>query len=241
MKNESVTKIIKNAKVASKMWDEFLISINDAETFKECFHLRPTSKGITVVSTLPYAPMRGTEETENGVLTTLNDLHENLPELLNDDQEASLATLNQIGFKKRSNSNALEENMQAQLIQGLIKNEPVYNSIQFVASEFNLEKWHRFDVVGIKNKTIYIFELKKERTTLAPSQLRGYINHFNTHKKSFESVLNVYPGATIDTIDEVKGIVIMPWSANSKTDWGKYKKENDVDIWFSNHFLSFIK
>lgn len=241
MNDRTVAKIIQNAKIASRVWSEFLIPMDDVGMFKECFHLRPTSKGVTIVSTLPYAPMRGAEATGNNVLKLLYDLHENLPCLLHDDQEASLATLSQLGFKKRSNSNALEENMQASFIQGLIKQEPVYDGIQFVASEFTLEQGHRFDVVGVKEKVIYIFELKKERTTRAPSQLRGYINHFNTHKKSFEAVLNVYPGTTIDTIDEVKGIVIMPWSANSKTDWDKYKKESDVDIWFSNHSYSFVK
>lgn len=240
---KSVPKILLNAKFASKIWNEFLLSINDAEVFKKCFHLRPTANGITIVSTLPYAPMRGKHETQDSTLYVLKNLHEKLPQLIYDTQVDSLNILKEIGFEQRTKSKTLEENMQALLIQGLIKNEPAYNEIQFIASEFNLEHGKRFDVVGVKNMTAYIFELKNERNTRAASQLKGYINHFNTYMRDYESVLRVYPGATVGTINEVKGIVIMPWSANSKTDWEKYK-ENDIDIWFSDILddsLSLIK
>ena len=240
---ESVQKILRNAEFASKVWNEFLLSISDAEVFKERFHLRPTASGITIVSTLPYAPMRGKNETKNRILDVLKILHEKLPQLINDTQENSLNILKEIGFEQRAKTKALEENMQALLIQGMIKNEPTYDGIQFIASEFNLEHGKRFDVVGVKNTTTYIFELKNERNTRAASQLKGYINHFNTYMRDYESVLRVYPGSTVGAINEVKGIVIMPWSANSKTNWEKYK-ENDIDIWFSEisgDSLSFIK
>ncbi len=240
---KSVPKILRNAEFASKVWNEFLISINNAEVFRKCFHLRPTASGITIVSTLPYAPMRGKNETKDTILNVLKKLHEKLSQLTNDAKEDSLNILKELEFKQRTNTKALEDNLQALLIQGLIKNEPAYYGIQFIASEFNLVHDKRFDVVGVKDTTAYIFELKKERNTHAVSQLKGYINHFNTYIRDYESVLRVYPGATVGTLNEVKGIIVMPWSANSKTDWEKYK-ENDIDIWFSDisgDSLLFIK
>ena len=69
------------AEVVKDKCEEFFSTFSSERQldFRSAFHLRPTSSGVTtVVSTLPFAPMRGLTKIKNDslltILHTLNNL-----------------------------------------------------------------------------------------------------------------------------------------------------------------------
>ena len=117
------------AQKCTEIWDKFLEEEKKAEeAVRLSFHLRPVTKDITVVSTLPCAPMRGL----NGV--KLEELDELLPKLKsviyckNDDE--ILEKLDSLGFRERTNVDSVrEEDAQAFLIRDMIKNTDKYDGM----------------------------------------------------------------------------------------------------------------
>jgi hypothetical protein len=245
----AIRKIINNAAFALKIWSNFgpqgKVSKNK---FSQYFHFRPTTDGITIVSTLPFAPMRGISVSNSELKHTIDELMNCFPTLMGEDDKKALALLASFGFNKRtSGKHKLEEDRQAQMIRGMVNNESNYNGLQFVASELIVEKTQnnrdcRFDIVAIKDKTLCLLELKKDRTTKAPEQVRRYMDFYIKNEKAIRQLLETYPNNPIKDYEQIKGIAVMRLSENTKSKmWEDLKKKFDVAIWFYEESLAFSK
>lgn len=249
MYKSTVDKIAKHARVARDAYADM------PESFRKYFHLRPTSDNITIVSTLPYAPMRGLSVSPDTLSEHLSAIQENLASVLSV-SDTSGACLQELGFRTRQGKRALEENIQASFIRGMLDAESEYQQIAFVASELTLGDNKRFDVVGFKDDTLYIFELKRGRTVTAAPQVKAYCELVMEHRDLFESVLSVYPNHPVPRFNRVKGIAVMSYAENSKLrtweDWRNAANSlspsqkcspdiSDIDIWLFQQAFTFKK
>lgn len=234
----TVENIASNAKTAQEVWKDFAHN----EKLCECFHLRPTKSGITLVSTLPYAPMRGIPVKAIELKPLLENIAKRTNVLLGVNAEKSLALLEEWGFKRRKSNAFLEENAQALFIQGMILKQDMYEGIEFVASELVLAKNScRFDVVGYKNDTLYIFELKKGRKTGGLTQTADYAELINENKECYLEVLRNYPHCAVNDYKEFRPIAVMRYASNSVTQLVNSAKEAGVGIWFYERSIALRK
>lgn len=247
MDKNTVDKIEKNAREGAKVYQTFLKDFKAPMLFRRYFHLRPTSGGTTIVCALPEGAMRGIDCTDVSQLQKkLEDIGNSLPALLADDRATRRNVLDKLGFAQRKNGDSkLEEDVQAKFINGMINGECAYRGIQFVASELNLEDANRFDVVGFKDDTLYIFELKRGRETSALSQVKGYCDHARVNKSEFERVLACYPNLAVPSFSKIQGIAVMALAENSlMKKWTELLNDtaldaDDLQIWFFEDALSF--
>lgn len=249
MNQKIVQQVTDNSLISQEIFRSFLKKINEPMSFLKCFHLRPTSNGVTIVSTLPYAAMRGVSIKCSELGTKLDILSEHFNKLVGVDEYQAKQLLHDLGFQQRlrkykSIDFALEEDIQAHFIRGMLDNQAYYDGIQFVASELNLEDSNRFDVIGIKDNCVYIFELKKGRTTAIFEQIGRYIEHFNQYGDEFSSLIQSYPNLRLPNIkiNEVKGIAVMRYAENSSsTKWESLIMQHQIDVWFYKEAISFYK
>ena len=249
MNTNTVSTIAEHARAAQKAYE------NMPDIFRKYFHLRPTSKDITVVSTLPYAPMRGLNVSPEDLPKRLSAIKKKLPVLLSMTDQ-SCSELQALGFSKREKQSALEENIQAMFIRGMLDGEDYYQGIRFVASELTLGDHKRFDVVGFQGDTLYIFELKRNRDTTAAPQVKTYCDYVVNHCDKFKEVLGDYPNLSVPHFKSVKGIAVMCYSENTIyptwNDWYKAAEKvkrsekytpdiSGIDIWLFKEALTFIK
>jgi len=240
---DTVYRIAQNANAAKDVWKDF----SHDNKLCECFHLRPTASAITVISTLPYAPMRGISVKPDKLKDVLIKIAGKTDVLLGVDAEKSLAFMDQWGFKNRESKNKksdgfVEENAQAFFIQGMILKQEMYENIDFVASELILaDKSSRFDIVGYKDGTLYIFEMKKDRTLAGLTQTAGYANLIKDNKKLFLEVLKNYPHCPVDNFENITAIAVMRYAANSATLLENKAKEAGVGLWFFERSISLRK
>jgi hypothetical protein len=235
---ETVSKIAENTKAAREVWSEFSGNVK----LKECFHLRPTKIGITVVSTLPYAPMRGVSVSTKDLREILIKITEKINVLLGVDTDKALRLLEKWSFKSRTSDSFLEENAQAMFIQGMIMKQVIYEDIEFVASELILaDKSSRFDIVGFKDGDIYVFELKKGRTTLGFEQTAQYATLLEQNKSTFLEVLRNYPHCPITDFNKVFGVAVMQYAANSEKQLESAAKKAGVGLWFYERSITLRK
>lgn len=245
MNESTVKKLIKYSQIAKETLEEYLLNHSHGSIFTKYFHLRPTSNGITIVSTLPEAPMRGIfAKNADELMNKLENIGASLSKLVSDDSKKVCESLESLGFKKRSTKSILEEDAQAAFIRGMISNESTYEGIQFVASELNLEDKMRFDIVGfhLESRTLYLFELKKGRTTDAARQVSDYCKHVEEYKESFLNVFSTYPNLSFNSFSKIKGIAVMEFAENSiDSVWEENATTYGVDIWMYGNALSFPK
>jgi len=235
---ETVGKIAANAKAAQEAWRDFVHN----KKMCECFHLRPTASGITIISTLPYAPMRGIPLNAMKLKPLLDEISANINVLLGIDDDKSMELLDKWGFNRRKPGGFLEENAQAFFIQGMILKQEMYEGIEFVASELVLaDSSCRFDVVGYKNNNIYIFEMKKDRTIAGLMQTADYAKLTNENKSHYLEVLKNYPHCPIADFDNVIPVAVMKYATNSVTQLESKAKEAGVGLWFYERSIALRK
>lgn len=243
MAGNTVAQIQAHAKAAQAIWREFITTEKTSILFQTCFHLRPTSAGVTIVSTLPFAPMRGIAVKMTDLREKLDSINKVFKKIVQDDEKEALSVIEEIGFNERNpNSDPTkirEEMIQAIFIKGMIKNEPQFRGIQFLASELNLKQGNRFDIVGIKDATLYIFELKAKRETeQIITQLNRYIQHFEDNQADFIKLLEKYPIPLTQPIERLQGIAVMPWAASTTLQSG-HQEESNVEIWLYEKSIAF--
>jgi hypothetical protein len=247
-REDTVKKIAENAKVAQDVWRDF----KDNEKLCECFHLRPTRGGITVVSTLHYAPMRG--KTVSGIpvkptklKSVLEEIAKKVDVLLGIDTEKALDQMEKFKFKKRDSESKtpekfIEENAQALFIKGMIMGQDMYEGIDFVASELMLAyKSSKIDIVGYKDNTLYILEMKKGRSLKGFQQTERYAKMINDNKTLFLEVLKNYPHCPVDDFAKVEAIAVMGYAANSVKLLESKAKEAGVGLWFYERSIALRK
>jgi len=87
LNRKTVDAIAANAKAAQQVWKDFSAD----EKLKQIIHLRPTRSGVTIVSVLPYAPMRGINVSVKNLGKTLDRIAVRKDALLSIDKEKAKA------------------------------------------------------------------------------------------------------------------------------------------------------
>ncbi|HYE09727.1 MAG TPA: hypothetical protein VEF53_06065 [Patescibacteria group bacterium] len=103
MSSTYIEDLLSNTIKAKESWKLFETKVKDIEDFKKSFHLRPTSKDITIVSTIDTKPMRDIHCAKTKLVETLEKLHK-----LMKDEQLSRDELTKLGFQdKRKNRSML--------------------------------------------------------------------------------------------------------------------------------------
>lgn len=240
---KTVGKIAQNAKAARDVWNDFARD----KKLCECFHLRPTASAISVISILPYAPMRGISVEPSVLKDRLKEIAGKTDVLLGIDEEKSLKLMEKWGFKSREpknkeSDNFIEENAQAFFIHGMILKQEMYEGINFVASEFILaDESGRFDIVGYKDGALYIFEMKKDRETKGLTQTHNYAELIIDKKQFFLDVLRNYPHCPVDDFERVIAVAVMRYASGSAAQLANKAKDKGVGLWFYERSIALRK
>jgi|AntAceMinimDraft_17_1070374.scaffolds.fasta_scaffold01571_8 hypothetical protein len=243
--------IIKNAKTATNVWNK--LDSDKQKKLKKHFHLRPTNSGITIVSTLPFLPMRGINvKSKKNLGIKLNELYNDYEIIVGvDENKAENHLISTYQFKQRNktkyNIGSIEEDMQTLIINSMINNElnlsiTLNKKIMFITSELIIVKGkHRVDIVGFDGEDLYFFEIKKDRTTKV-EQVSDYVSHYKSIRYKLEDLLKNYPINPISKFIDIKGVVVMRYSENSvkQYDWKALEKQHNIKILFYKPSISFI-
>jgi uncharacterized DUF497 family protein len=237
--------ILENTKEAKKQWEEFSKICKDINDFKKKFHLRPTKKGVTIVSTLEKKPMRGRLVGKTVVKEWLEQLY--AVTISTKSQEEKLKILQELKFddrKQSSNSNEKnEEFYQAKMIAEMSENQTLKDFLKvdeliFIASEFILHhqldesKRERIDIIGYDGKNrIFFFELKDPEDPKGDpvSQVKRYVEIYGGVKlKEMLEILNEYPINSVCTKDIViEGYAVYGYSQIVNVNASKEFKDKD--------------
>lgn len=175
---------------------------NRNEIIKKPFILlRPVEKGVTIYSLEAEHPMRG-----NSVKCEITKINQAIKDAEFEDRGKVAAN----GFR--------EDDVQARFGLGLINDEEQFEGIKFVTTEFLLEKANkRIDVLGVKEDTLYIFELKKSTTNKVFEQMEAYKKELSAdYEKTYQQILKYYPNMQERYITKFEAIAVMPWSEHTK-------------------------
>ena len=242
--NAHVKKVKQQAMDIKDICEEFFQdfkSEKEKNDFRKSFHLRPTSSnGTTIVSTMAIAPMRGISVSPKELESKLQKIRAIVAEPCDDEK---LNLMKKIGFKQRGikksereedeiEESELEEDVQAALIRKLILSPEKLNNMQFVASEFNLYKKKRADVLAFKDGVLYVIEIKKERESSAVEQTDQYVKYIGERLSEYADCLAEFPNCKIGKIEDVRGIALLPYNKNSSGELEKACKEFKVELQF---------
>ena len=245
--------IIENAKFGTSAWQR--LEDREKKNLGKYFHLRPTQSGVTIVSTLPYAPMRGITglASVSAISEALNKISQNFKKITQDDEEAAKQVLNvELGFALRPDAgdhDPLEESYQAMMVNlmsqsNIAESMGLSEKMEFIASELIFEQGpNRVDVVGICGRELYFFELKRDRTTKV-GQVREYVDYYSQppNMAILKQLLANYPIRPVKEFDAIRGVMVMRYAESSfnREMWKKLALENQVKILFfvdSLHFM----
>jgi hypothetical protein len=248
-KRKKMLNIIKNAEIASQAWDN--LSYPNKDKIKRYFHLRPTNSGITLISTLPFAPMRGVNIQEKEINKILARACDNLYKLTADNKENALNSLKTIlGMKVRTAvKEPLEEEAQAIMINSMGNDENLKNAlnapnkIRFIASELIFKKGNnRVDIIGFDGNDLYFFELKKDRTTKV-KQVKDYLDYYQRpeNESILRELLQKYPVNRVSSYQNIKGVMVMRHAEGSidQSKWTSLAREYSISILFYKKALAF--
>jgi hypothetical protein len=188
--------------------------------------------------------MRGKSVDQSELKGLLKEIASKSAKLLSHDtdKDEQLKLMDEWGFKGRMSDSFLEENAQAFFIHGMVMRQEMYEGINFVASELVLPgESSRFDIVGYREGTLYIFEMKKGRSLEALCQAACYASLINQNKTLYLDVLRNYPHYAVDDFDKVIAIAVMRYAANSTTNWESKAKEAGVGVWFYERSIALHK
>lgn len=242
MEDSYMKKVLKNTRIAAEQWDVFAAQCEDMEAFRNAFHLRPKSDGVTIVSTLRIKPMRGAHSAKTKVAQFLKELHKQELHLESNDEKIIYEKKELLKYKKFENrkkpkEKKAEETYQVKMIKSMSGNKELksflnVNELYFIASEFILHqqndasKRERVDIIGYDGlNKIFFFELKTpENAKDKPDeQVVKYLNRYSKvrREETLDVLLN-YPINSIKTRDvEFQGYAVYGYSeeidkANSK-------------------------
>lgn len=194
-KDSKLYAIMENAK--------FLFENKNEIIQKKTIKVRPTAEGFTVYSLESNHPMRGDNKAKKRDVDAINHIIEH-PDFTDRGKEAAN------GFR--------EDDVQARFALGMLNNEEQFEGIEFVTAEFVLEKENnRIDVLGVKDDTLYIFELKKSTTTKVFEQMAEYLEEMSSkYDDTYKEILQYYPNMNGRNIKKFVTIAVMPWSEHTK-------------------------
>jgi len=241
-------KIIKNAEIATKEWMSF--NVPDKEKIRKYFFIRPTNSGITIVTTLPFMPMRGKVVKSGAELkSTLQKIIKSYSKITQTDEVAASDFMKGIGFNQRSIQNSREENYQAIFINSMNDDHNLKiklgsaSNINYVASELIFERGnYRVDVVGYNGSDLFFFEFKNVRTTKV-NQVSEYVDYYTKNIKILSDILEHYPMNPVSTFNQIKGVMVMPYAESAYKDpmWKILASKFNIDIVFFAESLLYHK
>lgn len=183
------------------------------------FQLRPKgNKKIELVSFLPHHPMRGIEFTINKGEAILAELisrlteHKGAPLVANNLEYSE----KKMGFPERSRKTKTyrEDDVQAAFCLQQLRGAEAFEGIQFVTTEFLMVLENkRIDVLGIRDSTLYIFELKKDRDNKAYSQMCKYKTELESNIGAYFELLRHFPNIPANATSlNIEAVAVLPWS-----------------------------
>ena len=126
------------------------------------------------------------------------------------------AQLAQWKFSERGSQSKTyrEDDVQAAFCLQQLRNDVVFDGIKLVATEFLMVKSNkRIDVLGVKDSTLYVFEMKKGRDNSAYGQAENYKVELEDNLTEYLRLLKYYPNINNDiTLYAVKTIAVMEWN-----------------------------
>ena len=226
----SIVQLIDNSKTIKKIWKNF-VDENPHQQFGKWFHLRPTSKGVTIVTTHDSRPMRGIHVAKtklNNVLIAINNvlMKQNF-EIENAPWEALESVLAAEKIKERfiAGFRNREFPLQARMISEMSDNSMIkealgINYLHFAASEVILQEGvteggQKIDIVAHDGTgKVFFLELKSQdnKKDSPFEQVAIYVRDYgkigSKKNKDFEELMKNYP-YPIDSIKEYVGYVVI--------------------------------
>lgn len=225
MNKEYFEATLENTKIAKEQWEMFAKDCDNINDFRKDFHLRPTSSGVTIVSSLKEKPMRGIKVGKTVVKKKLGEIYEIIK------LQEKLELLTQMKFQDRINTSAhkKEEDYQAEMISKMMDNESLKKALNvekliFITSEFILHdsgdksEKNRIDIIAYDGANrLFFFELKEPNNTKDDgySQVKRYLKVYGEgeKKKQMLEILANYPGCSIKLDNlKIEGYVIVGYS-----------------------------
>jgi hypothetical protein len=222
--NETELLKLKNIEEVAVQTSKIVEKYSGSDVFR-FFHLRPKETSIEIVSLLPHSPMRGIETSVQSVCGKLDKLQE----ILQKKNELSQEDLSGLGFKERGKETSTfrEEDVQAAFCFQQLQNKKQFDGIGFVTTEFLLvEENKRIDILGAKDCSLYVFELKRERENPVYNQIERYCKELRDNFGEYLAVLKYYPNIEASKISDVKPVAVMPWAQNHQL-----RKPQDISNW----------
>lgn len=218
MSNIKPLEKLKDIEISAMKAEELRKAYSATGIFK-FFQLRPKgNKKIELVSFLPHHPMRGKELTINNCEDVLAELisrlteHEGAPLVENNLQYFE----KNMGFPDRSRKTKTyrEDDVQAAFCLQQLQGAQAFEGIQFVTSEFLMvQENKRIDVLGIRDATLYLFELKKDKSNKAYSQVSTYKAELESNMGAYLELLRHFPNVPVNAASlNIEAVAVMPWS-----------------------------
>jgi hypothetical protein len=226
--------VIRNAESAKKTWGEFT-SKNPDRKFDRYFHLRPTSRRVTIVTTHETRPMRGVE-------SAITELYDALC-VVNDAISGDSVDWDTIKSKLRGKEFEIggvgkeknEENefrLQARMINGMrgnaeLKTKLGVGDLRFAASEMILREkdvkgGKKIDIVGHDGMgSVFFFELKTPGNMKdAPkAQVEKYLDRYGKGgfgNEAFENLMKTYPMYSIPSLEKYFSYAVVGYGEKIK-------------------------
>lgn len=254
---ESFDKIIANAEAASETLSKLQGQLENAESLRTYFHLRPTTAGIMAVSTLPYAPMSAVLCSKEDLADKIKTVDSKIPQLVTDtpDYPKMVAEVANLGFGHAASAGAppLAAN-QAAFITEMNQREDAYGELRFIASEFAIPNAegtgaYHFDVVAYYDEAVYFAEIKKDRSPAVFKEMSRYMTDVYKNQEAWlKKLFAVYPltapgteGIQLADFHRVQGLIAMPEAEVVRTDWQSIASENNIETWFYRPAFVFRK
>lgn len=253
---DSFDKMVAHAQMAKQVVEDVSGQLKNAKRLGTFFHIRPTTNGVTLVSTLPYAPMRTVPCRKDDLKDKLLALDEMIPKLTDDEPNVKkmLDFLETQGIKRRAGTGSRLDDVKAAFITEMNQGQEAFGGIQFLTSDIIVphaeerKGGYRFNVIGYSNEIVYLIEIRRSRSEAAFMEMDRYVTRMSERNTDFKRLMGALPllapGATeLDpaTYQKVQGLVVMPEAENTRINWQRLTDKHNVDTWFYRTALSFRK
>lgn len=254
---ESYEKIIANAELAKETVEQVKGDLRNIEETRTYFHLRPTTAGVILVSTLPYAPMSGVLCSSDDLAAKIKAVDSKMGEFISNspDFPKLLKELKDLGFGPCTSAGGPPLGaMQASFITAMNQRQDAYGELIFLASEFVIPKeegtgGYHFDIVAYYDEALYFIELKKDRSQTVFTEMGRSMTDLYEHQQDYlKKLMAVYPltapgteGLEPAKFHRVQALAAMPEAEDITVDWQTLASESNIELWFYQPAFAFRK
>ncbi|MBD5558953.1 MAG: hypothetical protein HDQ87_01130 [Clostridia bacterium] len=254
---ESYDKMIANAELAKETVGSIQGELQHKEKLQTYFHLRPTTAGVVLVSTLPYAPMSGVVCSKDDLADKIKMVDSKMDQFISNspDYPKLLEELKALGFGPEMSAGTPPLTaIQSTFITEMNERQDAYGALRFVASELVIPKeettgGYHFDIVAFGNEALYFIELKKDRSETIFDEMGRCMTDLYEHQQDFlKKLMAAYPltapgteGLEPSAFHRVQGLVAMPEAESITTDWQQKANDSNIELWFYQPALVYRK